>query len=50
MSLKNMPHEKLPFRSAYLVCVKGKLIFFHDHHAPWFQRKRFLFHYFSAGQ
>lgn len=50
MSLKNMPHEKLPFRAAYPVYMKEKLIFFHDHHAPWFQRKRFLFHYFSAGQ
>ena len=47
---KNMPHEKLPSRAAYFVYVKEKLIFFHDHHAPWFQRKRFLFHYFSAGQ
>lgn len=45
-----MPHEKMPFRAAYFVYVKEKLIFFHDHHAPWFQRKRFLFHYFSAGQ
>ncbi len=50
MPLKNMPHEKLPFRAAYFVYVKEKLIFFHDHHVPWFQRKRFLFHYFSAGQ
>lgn len=41
-----MPHEKIPFRAAYFVYVKEKLIFFHDHHAPWFQRKRFLFHYF----
>lgn len=40
MSLKNMPHEKLPFRAAYFVYVKEKLIFFHDYHAPWFQRKR----------
>ena len=40
-----MPHEKIPFRAAYFVYVKEKLIFFHDHHAPWF-----LFHYFSAGQ
>ena len=35
-----MPHEKLPFRAAYLVYMKEKLIFFHDHYAPWFQRKR----------
>ena len=35
-----MPHEKLPSRAAYFVYVKEKLIFFHDHHAPWFQRKR----------
>lgn len=47
---KNMPHEKIPSRAAYFVYVKEKLIFFHDHHAPWFQRKRFLIHYFSAGQ
>jgi hypothetical protein len=40
-----MPHEKIPSRAAYFVYVKEKLIFFHDH-----QRKRFLFHYFSAGQ
>ena len=45
-----MPHEKLPFRAAYLVYVKGKLILFHDHDAPSFQRKRLVFHYFSAGQ
>lgn len=50
MSLKKYAARKIPFRAAYFVYVKEKLIFFHNHHAPWFQRKRFLFHYFSAGQ
>ena len=25
-----MPHEKIPFRAAYFVYVKEKLIFFHE--------------------
>lgn len=45
-------HESLFVKATapYFVYMQEILIFFHDHHTPWFQRKRFLFHYFSAGQ
>ena len=47
----NIPVTKKHFARIALQRIRSKkLIFFHNHYAPWFKRKGFLFCQFSAGQ